>query len=258
MESNSDPLKKRNLSLLKALQWLFFAAICAIPVLLFKNSQLNWDWRSVAEYHRIFIEGWRNTLLLSLAGLAGSLSVGLILLLFSHQTAFPPLRFLARTYTEIVRGTPFLAQIYIFFYILADALRLHDRFLCGVLVLSFFAGAYIGEILRAGVASVPATQIESAKAIGLTPWQTFRYITLPQATRSILPPLTGQFVSLIKDSSLLSIIGIPEFTQGAKNVSSYTFSNFESYIILAIGYLIITLPISLVARHLEKRFRYES
>jgi polar amino acid transport system permease protein len=105
--------------------------------------------------------------------------------------------------------------------------------------------------------AIAASQLESAAAIGLTSSQTLRHIILPQALRTVLPPLAGQFVSLIKDSSLLSIIGINELTQNAKNVASYTFSNFESYLLLAVAYLVLTLPVSLLARHLERRVQYD-
>ena len=88
--------------------------------------------------------------------------------------------------------------------------------------------------------------------------QTYRYVIFPQAIRQILPPLAGQFASLIKDSSLLSVIGIGEFTLNAQDVSSYTYSNFESYLPLAVGYLLLTLPISLWTQSLERRMRYDS
>jgi polar amino acid transport system permease protein len=130
--------------------------------------------------------------------------------------------------------------------------------LVGVLTLSFFSGAYISEVVRAGIESVGKSQLESAKAIGLTRAQTYRYVIFPQALRQSLPPLAGQFVSLIKDSSLLSIISISEFTWNAEAINSRTFSTLESYIPLAVGYLILTLPISLWTRYLEKRHKYET
>ena len=97
-----------------------------------------------------------------------------------------------------------------------------------------------------------------SRAIGLTSSQTYRYVIFPQAIRIVLPPLVGQFVSLIKDSSLLSIIAVNEFTQAARDINSVTYSTLEAYIPLAIGYLILTLPISLWTRSLEKRLRFET
>jgi polar amino acid transport system permease protein len=146
----------------------------------------------------------------------------------------------------------------VLFYIVADAVRLENRAVAGVLILSLFSGAYLAEVFRAGIESVGRSQLESALAIGLTRAQTYRHVILPQALRSVLPSLAGQFVSLIKDSSLLSVIGLNEFTQSARNVASYTYSNFESYLLLAAGYLLLTLPISVWTRRMEQRFRYET
>jgi polar amino acid transport system permease protein len=126
------------------------------------------------------------------------------------------------------------------------------------LILSNFAGAYISEILRAGIESVGASQLESARAIGLTGVQTYRYVIVPQALRQILPPLAGQFASLIKDSSLLSFIGFEEVTNNAQQVASFTYSYLESYTPLAVAYLALTLPISLWSRSLERRMRFET
>jgi polar amino acid transport system permease protein len=149
-------------------------------------------------------------------------------------------------------------QILIFFYVIAAAFQVTDRYRVGILTLSFFSGAYISEIIRAGIESVGQSQLESAKAIGLTSAQTYRYVIFPQALRQTLPPLAGQFVSLIKDSSLLSVIGISEFTLNAREVNSNTYSALESYLPLAAGYLILTLPISLWTRYLEKKHKYET
>ena len=149
-------------------------------------------------------------------------------------------------------------QILIFFYVIADGYGIANRYLVGVIVLSVFSGAYIAEIFRAGMESVSASQRESALAVGFTPWQTLRYVILPQAVRQTLPPLSGQFASLIKDSSLLSIIAVSELTLNAQEVNSFTFSAFESFLPLAAGYLVLTLPISLFSRRMEEHLRHPS
>jgi len=140
--------------------------------------------------------------------------------------------------------------------VVADAFGVGNRYVVGTLTLSLFAGAYIGEILRAGIENVSESQWDSARAVGLTPSQIYRYIVFPQVVRRTLPPLAGQFASLIKDSSLLSVIAVSEFTLSAQEVNAYTFSTLESYLPLAVGYLVLTLPISLWSRTLEKRFHY--
>jgi polar amino acid transport system permease protein len=126
----------------------------------------------------------------------------------------------------------------------------------GVLALSLFAGAYLAEMIRSGIESVRDSQLESARAIGLTRGQTYRYVIFPQVVRQLIPPLTGQFASIIKDSSLLSIIAVSEFTLNAQEVNAFTYSTLESYLPLAIGYLVLTLPVSLFSQALERRYRF--
>ena len=224
---------------------------------LLRSSGLRWDWEAVGAYWQLFLSGWRTTVGVSLAALLLSTLLGAGLAL-AQRANFLPLRYLAKCWIELIRGTPLLVQIYVLFYIVADAVHLENRALAGVLILSVFSGAYLAEVFRAGIESVGRSQLESALAIGLTRAQTYRHVILPQALRSVLPSLAGQFVSLIKDSSLLSIIGLNEFTQSARNVASYTYSNFESYLLLAAGYLLLTLPISVWTRRMEQRFRYET
>jgi polar amino acid transport system permease protein len=214
-------------------------------------------WASVWKYHGVFWQGWLLTILISGVSLAVSSLIGLGVALALRAPVLP-LRSVALLYVEVIRGTPLLAQILFLFYVVANGVGLQDRIVAGVLILSLFSGAYLAEIVRSGIEAVPATQIESARAIGFTDLQTFRYVIAPQALRQILPPLAGQFASLIKDSSLLSIIGIGEFTLAAQQVNSATYRTLESYLPLAIGYLALTLPISLISKMLEKRFRYET
>jgi len=214
-------------------------------------------WNSIYQYRQMFLQGWLTTILISVAALVLSALIGLFFAL-AGRSHFLPLRYFSKIYVEVVRGTPLLVQILIFFYVVADAFGVSNRYRVGVLILSFFSGAYISEVIRAGIESIGKSQLESAKAIGLTRSQTYRYVIFPQALRQILPPLAGQFISLIKDSSLLSIISISEFTWNAEAINSRTFSTLESYIPLAIGYLILTLPISLWTRHLERRHKYET
>src|SRR4029077_6663202 len=117
---------------------------------------------------------------------------------------------------------------------------------------------FISEIIRGGIESVGGSQLESAPAIGLPRPQTYRYVVFPPAVRVTLRARAGMFANLIKDSSLLSVISIEEFTWNAQQVSALTYSNFECYIPLAIGYLVLTLPITLWTQWLEKRTRYET
>jgi polar amino acid transport system permease protein len=231
--------------------------IAAVFYFAFHQITYQWNWQAISKYRSTLVSGWIRTVFISLASLILSTAIGVLFALV-RRSHILPLRYFGHIYVELVRGTPLLVQILIFFYVIADAFHVSDRYLAGILILSFFSGAYISEIVRAGIESISQSQLESARAIGLTNSQTYRYVIFPQAIRITLPPLVGQFVSLIKDSSLLSIIAVNEFTQAARDVNSVTYSTLEAYIPLAIGYLILTLPISLWTRRLEKRLRFET
>jgi polar amino acid transport system permease protein len=127
-----------------------------------------------------------------------------------------------------------------------------------VITLSLFSGAYIAEIIRSGIESIRASIIDSAKAIGMKKHQIYLHVIFPLVFRQILPPLTGQFASIIKDSSLLSILGISEITFSAQQISSASFSTLESYIPLGLAYLLLTLPISILSKKMEQQFSYAS
>ena len=248
----NPPLWQRAASLLLALAFL-----AGVFTFAFSTVGYHWNWRSVWVYRALFVQGWLITLLLSAIALVASCLIGVILALL-RRTPFLPLRYLSRICVEIIRGTPLLVQLLIFFYVVATAFGIENRYVVGVLTLSVFSGAYISEVIRSGIESVAQSQLDSARSIGLTTAQTYRYVIFPQVIRQILPPLAGQFASLIKDSSLLSIVSISEFAFNAQNVSSYTYSNFESYIPLAVGYLLLTLPISIWTQSLERRNRFET
>jgi polar amino acid transport system permease protein len=250
---------KRPASRIAKIASAFIAAtlVAAVFYFSFHRIQYPWHWGALAKYRSAFIFGWLTTLYISAASLLLSTLIGAAFALLRRSTVLP-LRYFGSIYVELVRGTPLLVQIVILFYIVANAFGVNNRYVAGVLILSFFSGAYISEIVRAGIESIGHSQLESARAIGLTPSQTYRYVIFPQALRVSLPPLVGQFVSLIKDSSLLSIIAVNEFTQAANDINSVTVSTIEAYIPLAIGYLILTLPISLWTRRLEKRLRFET
>lgn len=218
---------------------------------------MTWNWSGVWAYREVFLRGWLHTIWIAAAALILSILLALLAVL-GRRAPYPALRWLSTTYVELIRGTPLLVQLLILFYVVADAIGLQNRYVVGILILALFSGAYIAEMIRAGIESISQSQLESARAIGLNRWQTYRFVIFPQAIRHILPPLAGQAASIIKDSSLLSILGIEEFTLAAQQVNSATYSTLESYLPLALGYLALTLPVSLLARTLEKRFAYET
>ena len=223
----------------------------------FNNLGYQFHWENLYEYKGNLTEGLVNTIYISAISLFLSLLVGIIFGIGQRST-FLPFRYFSRVYIEIIRGTPLLVQVLIFFYVIANAVGINDRFIVGVGIMSLFSGAYIAEIVRAGVESIGKSQWETAKSLGLTKFQTYRFMVFPQVFTRVLPPLAGQFASLIKDSSLLSIIAIKEFTMAAREMNANTFSTLEAYIPLAIGYLVLTLPISWLSRELEKKYKYET
>ena len=244
-------------------RWLAYTLVLALLAAggawAFASLDMNWNWGLVWEYRAAFVRGWWMTVALSLASLLTSSLFGIIAAVML-RSRFTFAQAVARVYVELIRGTPLLVQLLIGWYVIAAALRVgsDQRYLVGVLVLSLFSGAYMAEIFRGGLDAIPRTQLDSARAIGLTPWQTLQLVVLPQAVRIVLPAVAGQLVSLVKDSSLLSVISIAEFTFNARNVNSATYSTLESYLPLAVGYLALTLPLSALSRWLERRFRYEA
>lgn len=222
-----------------------------LAALFFLEFSYNLNWSNVWAYRELFFKGWLITCILSVLSLILSLGIGLVAATFSHSKLY-------KGYIEIIRGTPLLVQILFFFYVIAYQVGIENRYLAGVFILSLFHGAYIAEMIRVGIETVSKTQLESARAIGLSRLQSYRFVIFPQSIRHILPPLAGQFASIIKDSSLLSVIGINELTNTAQMINSATYSTLEIYLPLGLAYLCLTLPISLWSKSLEKRFHYET
>jgi len=203
------------------------------------------------------LDGFLMTIWLSVASLVLSLLLGIVSAVL-HSSRILVFRYLSKLYVTFIRGTPLIMQIYLFFYIVGVAFGIENRFICGVLILSIFEGAYISEIIRGSLLSLDSTQLEAAKAVGFTKKQTITLVVLPQLVERTLPALTGQFASIIKDSSLLSIIAVIELAQTMREISATNFKLFECYLFLGVLYLILTLPITFASKRLERRFHYEN
>ncbi len=176
----------------------------------------------------------------------------------------PALKWSSIVYVEIIRGSPLLVQIFIWYFVLAKivddllrswGMREIDPMGYGVAALAFFAGAYITEIVRAGIQSIHHGQIEASRSLGMTYTQTMQHIVLPQALRRILPPLAGQFISLIKDSSLLGVIAVRELLKATREATTITLMPFEFYFVCALLYLLLTFPLSMLVQHIERRIK---
>ncbi len=236
----------------RALLRLGILAVCALGLgLLLSGLPYAWDWSVVWTYRALFYQGFGLTLTVSAGamvlgtalGLAGGLCRVSDNLLLSETAAL---------YVEIFRGTPLLVQIYIFYFCVTTVIRFDNALVVGTATLALFAGAYLTEMVRAGIESVDQGQWEAALATGLTPGQTLRRVVLPQALRRVVPPMAGQFASLIKDSSLLSVISIRELTKAAEVVNATTYKTFEAYLPLALFYLALTWPLTRLTYRLER------
>lgn len=195
--------------------------------------------------------GLWTTLWISLASGALGLLIGLATGL-CRLSSNPTLRDLSTVYVELVRGTPLLVQIFIFYFFIGTVLSLSREF-AGVAALALFTGAYVAEIVRAGVQSIARGQDEAARSLGLNAAQSMRHVVLPQAFKRVLPPLAGQFISLVKDTSLVSVIAITELTKSGREAITTSFSTFEIWFCVAALYLVINLPLSHLAGRLERR-----
>jgi len=174
----------------------------------------------------------------------------------------PALRLSAITYIELIRGSPLMVQIFIWYFVLGTLINsvLTSAGLgqiaplwFGVASLAIFAGAYVGEIVRAGVQSIHPGQMEAARSLGMSTYRAMRHIILPQAFRRILPPLAGQFISMIKDSSLLGVIAIRDLTKATREAVTTSLQPFELWFLCAVLYLVLTFTFSMFVQYLERR-----
>jgi polar amino acid transport system permease protein len=246
-----------------------------IPQFLFRFDEESGKWVS-----NVLMWGLYNTIRLSIFGTILAFILGTIMgICRSSNVVF--LRLVSGTYVETMRNLPPLVIIFlVYFFIgthllpysgLGDALEGRDNLLVGIVTfclappsqlttflsalftLAIFEGAYITEIVRAGIQSINKGQWEAAHSLGMTTYQQMRYIILPQAFQRILPPLAGQFVSLIKDSSIVSVISIPELSFRANELMTGTLLTMEIWIVVTIMYLLLTLPCSIAIQKLEER-----
>lgn len=236
-----------------------YALVCLLIIAFFWVSlsmagiALNFDF--VWQYRGRIGDGFLLTVEISAASLVASLVIG-IPVAIGQGCRVLMVRYLCDFYVKIIRGTPLLAQIYLFYYIVGTAWGVSNRVVAGVVILSVFSGAYIAEIVRGSLGSIDQGQIEAARAVGFTPAQAARYVIVPQLVSRTLPALAGQFASIVKDSSLLSVIAVIELTQTMREISATNFNLFGCYLFLAVLYLCLTLPITAISKHFERRLDY--
>lgn len=213
---------------------------------------MNWDY-FLAAIPR-FINAAGITLQLSAWGITLSFIVGLIVaVILTYQVR--PFTALARGYIELSRNTPLLIQLFFLYYGLPKIGIKWDGFTCGVIALAFLGGSYMAEALRAGLQAVSKGQTDAAKAIGLSQWQQFYAVILPQAWAISLPALVANVLFLIKESSVISAVAVAELLFVTKDIIGMDYKTNEALLLLLLSYLVILLPISLFSRYAEKRVR---
>ena len=191
---------------------------------------------------------------LEITALAG-LVFGLVAAL-AQLSKFAPLRLIAKVYVDFIRGTPLLVQIFIIYFALPVVIGHRiDPFFAAVAACSINSGAYVAEIFRAGIQSIDIGQMRAGLSLGMNWTMTMRYIILPQAFKRIIPPLGNEFIAMLKDSSLVSVIGFEELTRSGQLIIAETYGSLEIWSAVAIIYLVMTLTITRIVSVLEKKFR---
>ncbi|MBA4495364.1 amino acid ABC transporter permease [Paenactinomyces guangxiensis] len=219
------------------------------------------DWSVIGEYKNYFIRGFITTFELTLVGISVGLFIGLILgfmQLSGKKWLIKP----AKLYVDLFRGTPLLLQILAIHYAVLPTLFMDilgfeqspEALISSFVALALNAGAYIAEIFRGGIMSIEKGQMEAARSLGMTYWQAMRFVILPQAFKRMLPPLGNEFIALLKDSSLVTVIAVNDITYAAFTTAKNTFERWTPYITAGIMYLVLTLILSRIVFYLEKRF----
>ncbi|WP_028594171.1 amino acid ABC transporter permease [Paenibacillus assamensis] len=197
-----------------------------------------------------YIEGFLNTLTISIFALIGSFVLGTVIAVM-RIASIRPLRWIGTAYVEFIRNIPLLLVVAIFYHGLAF-LGL-SGFVAGGIGLTIYTAAYIADAIRAGIQSIPKGQIEAARSSGLSYLQAMRFIVLPQAIKIVIPPLGNQFLNLIKNSAILGVYAGADLMYFGDQINSDTFDTFNVYLLVGVFYLLLTIPTSFAVRALERR-----
>ncbi|NBX18675.1 MAG: amino acid ABC transporter permease [Proteobacteria bacterium] len=225
----------------------------------FQSLDYEWDFASLKDYLWV---AESNSPGLLLHGLWGTLWVSILSIVFGTVTGLatglvlyagsPFARTTARSFVEIFRNTPVLVQLYVMYFVVASAFHMTAE-QAGVATLSLFCGAYIAELVRGTLNNLDKGPQDAALSLGLTRYQTAIHIVAPLALRRLMPPLVGQYVSLVKDSSLVSVISIVELTKSASNMVAISFKSFEVWFLVAVVYFVLNTILSQIGRRIEVR-----
>ncbi len=214
------------------------------------------DFTIYKQYYRVILNGWITTLTISAVSLVLALFVGLVLY-FMRESKLKIFAYLSEIHKTIIFGTPLVVIAIIAYYYIGNAFNIDSKFWIGALTLALYIGAYIADIYKGAIESIHINQWQTAKMFGFTRYQTYRYIVFPQVITSILPPLAGQFAMTIKSSALLAYMSTDEFLNAIQTVQSISFRYPEGFLIVTVGYLVLTIPLILLVRMLEKKLNYK-
>ncbi|MBO0462816.1 MULTISPECIES: amino acid ABC transporter permease [Enterococcus] len=211
----------------------------------------------IQTYGPAFLDGFKVTILSSVLALLFSLIIGTLMAIFqlSHNRW---IRGFAKAYVEFFRNIPLLIIVMFFYVVLPLYWISFDGFQAGTIGLTIYTSAFIAETVRSGIQTVPKGQMEAGLSSGFTYSETMRYIVLPQAFKIVIPPLGNQFINLVKNSSILAIVAGLDLMYQGDLIASETFNTFDTYIIVGLFYLIITLPLSYLMVYLEKKWAVRS
>ncbi|MBT2289094.1 amino acid ABC transporter permease [Paenibacillus albidus] len=208
----------------------------------------------MTDYFGLYMKGFLGTTLSSILALAGSFLIGALIAVF-RITTVRGLRWFGTGYVEFVRNIPLLLVVYAFYYGPSALGFPLDGFTAGTIGLAVYTSAFIAEAIRAGIMAVPKGQMEAARSSGLNYIQTMQHVILPQAIKLVIPPLGNQFINLIKNSSVLTIVAGLDLMYFADSISTETYRTFDTYIFVALFYLVLTLPLSYGVRVWERRLQ---
>ena len=215
---------------------------------------MSFDWSLIWDNIPILLQGAVITIQITVMAVGCGFFIGMIAAL-ANLSRFRIVRLLVKCYVELFRGTPLLVQIFMIYFALPMVIgQSINPYVAAVTACSINSGAYVSEIFRAGIQSIDKGQMEAGRSLGLTWGQTMRYIVMPQAFKAIIPPLGNEFIAMMKDTSLVSVIGFEELTRRGQLIIARTYGSFEIWTAVAIIYLIMTLSISQLVAFLGRRY----
>jgi polar amino acid transport system permease protein len=235
---------------------IFNAKIHTIPIgIKKKRNGVNMDTEFISQYTPMYVEAAKLTLYLGIMGVLISIVIGLVASIIQYYKV-PVLRQIVSVYIELSRNTPLLVQLFFLYFGLPKLNIVLESETCAIIGLSFLGGSYMAEAFRSGLQAVDKSQLEAGLSVGLKHRQVMQYIILPQALSTSIPALCANVIFLIKETSVFSVVALADLMYVAKDLIGLYYKTDEALLMLVISYLVILLPISIIATLIERRLRY--